>query len=127
MNPNVCSGNPSPLPFILSPCQASNFTCLLACLLSAVAMMNKLSLAAALVSGVVATPCRPVASYDDSPFEGIQLRPDPYYVDEIENLAIPQLPEDLLPAAEELKQLSTFQWMYVARGRPRNMPFFLTY
>lgn len=75
------------------------------------AVKKNILLAAALSTGALAKKCRPVASYEDSPFEGVALRPDPYYVDEIENLAIPQLPEELVPAAEELAKVSTFQWL----------------
>ncbi|KAH6669624.1 exoglucanase-6A [Plectosphaerella plurivora] len=67
--------------------------------------------AAALSGGALAKKCRPIASYEDSPFDGVQLRPDPYYVDEIENLAVPQLPADLVPAAKELAKVPTFQWL----------------
>lgn len=75
-------------------------------------LKNLVVAAAALSTGAFAkNKCRPVASYENSPFEGVQLRPDPYYVDEIENLAIPQLPAELVPAAEELKEISTFQWL----------------
>jgi hypothetical protein len=73
--------------------------------------MNKLAVTAALVSGVLASNCRPVARYEDSPFEGIQLRPDPYYVNELVSYGIPGLPEELKPAGEELLDISTFQWL----------------
>ena len=72
-----------------------------------------LAFVAALTSSVFAAKakCKPVASYEDSPFEGVQLRPDPYYLNELRTLAIPQLPEELVPAAEQLTKISTFQWL----------------
>jgi cellulose 1,4-beta-cellobiosidase len=82
--------------------------------------------AAALGGGALAEKCRPVASYEDSPFEGVQLRPDPYYVDEIETLAIPQLPADLVPAAKELAKVPTFQWLSVPIARKLVQPSRLT-
>lgn len=75
--------------------------------------VRRLAFAAALTSSVFAAKakCKPAASYDGSPFEGVQLRPDPYYLNELQTLAIPQLPEELVPAAEQLTEISTFQWL----------------
>jgi cellulose 1,4-beta-cellobiosidase len=67
--------------------------------------VNKISIAAILASGAFATP------YEGSPFEGIQLRPDPYYVDSLVNEGIPNLPEELVAAGEAVAEISTFQWL----------------
>ncbi|KAH7317076.1 exoglucanase-6A [Stachybotrys elegans] len=75
--------------------------------------ISKLAIAATLAAGAFASKAKraAAAAYEGSPFEGIQLRPDPYYLDELVNIAIPALPEELVPAAERLTEISTFQWL----------------
>jgi hypothetical protein len=67
--------------------------------------VNRIAIAAALASGAFATP------YEGSPFEGIQLRPDPYYVASLTSEGIPNLPEELVAAGEAVAEISTFQWL----------------
>ena len=52
-----------------------------------------------------------VSAYENNPFADIQLFPDPYYVDEIEKLAIPKLSGELAAKAREVTKISTFQWL----------------
>jgi cellulose 1,4-beta-cellobiosidase len=74
--------------------------------------MKKLVVAAALTSGAVASPIKARdGSYEGNPFAGIQLRPDPYFTDQIINDGIPALPEELKAAGEAVAEISTFQWL----------------
>ncbi|KAF3359109.1 hypothetical protein VdG1_02671 [Verticillium dahliae VDG1] len=72
--------------------------------------------AAALTTVALAVPhrnkCRDVATYEGNPLADVQLYPDPYYVNEIETLAIPQIEdEELVAAAKAVTKISTFQWL----------------
>ncbi|KAM0329517.1 hypothetical protein ACHAQA_004826 [Verticillium albo-atrum] len=72
--------------------------------------------AAALTTAALASPhkhkCRDVAAYEGNPLADVQLFPDPYYVNEIETLAIPQIEdEELVAAAQAVTKISTFQWL----------------
>lgn len=74
---------------------------------------KSLLLTAALGTAALASPhkCRSGA-YEGNPFDGIQLYPDPYYVDEIQNLAIPAMDDpELIRKAEAVAEISTFQWL----------------
>ncbi|CRK21576.1 hypothetical protein BN1708_013171, partial [Verticillium longisporum] len=72
--------------------------------------------AAALTTVALAVPhrnkCRDVATYEGNPLADVQLYPDPYYVNEIETLAIPQIQDEgLVAAAKAVTKISTFQWL----------------
>ncbi|KAL2756546.1 glycoside hydrolase family 6 protein [Sodiomyces alcalophilus JCM 7366] len=74
---------------------------------------KNLFLTAALGTAALALPhhCRSGA-YEGNPFADIQLYPDPYYVDEIQNIAIPQMNDtELIRKAEVVAGISTFQWL----------------
>ena len=80
-------------------------------------MTLKMLLAAAAIAQValaapgLITRADEVSSYENNPFADIQLFPDPYYVDEIEKLAIPKLSSELAAKAEAVTKISTFQWL----------------
>lgn len=46
-----------------------------------------------------------------NPFEGYTTIPDSYYVDEINELAIPELSDELAAAAKKVAEVGTFYWM----------------
>jgi cellulose 1,4-beta-cellobiosidase len=68
--------------------------------------LKKIVVGAALTTGALAQD-----SYTGSPFEGIQLRPDPYYTDQLKEVGIPALPEELKAAGEAVLEIPTFQWL----------------
>lgn len=72
-----------------------------------------LLLAAALAPAALATPLklRDVASYDGNPLADRQLFPNPYYTDEITNLAVPKLTGDLAAKAAKVAEVPTFAWL----------------
>lgn len=48
-----------------------------------------------------------------NPFADIQMYPNPYYRDEINNLAVPNMTEGLAAQAAQVAEIPTFQWLYV--------------
>ncbi|KXH30517.1 glycosyl hydrolase family 6 [Colletotrichum simmondsii] len=72
-----------------------------------------LLLAAALAPTALATPLklRDVASYEGNPLADRQLFPNPYYTDEITNLAVPKLTGDLAAKAAKVAEVPTFAWL----------------
>ena len=72
-------------------------------------MMRKVLLAAALGTTALAD----VASYEGSPFEGVAQSVNPYYYDEIHELAIPQMNGSMAEKAKLVSEVPTFQWLYV--------------
>ena len=52
-----------------------------------------------------------VSSYSGNPFADVQMYPNPYYRDEINNLAIPNMTDDLAGQAAQVAEIPTFQWL----------------
>lgn len=73
------------------------------------------SLFAALSATVSASPTshwfKARANGTGNPFEGYTTIPDSYYVNEINDLAIPELSEELAAAAKKVTEVGTFYWM----------------
>lgn len=70
-------------------------------------MMRNTLLAAALG----ATALADVASYEGSPFDGVAQSVNPYYHDEIYELAIPQMSSKMAAKAKLVAEVPTFQWL----------------
>lgn len=70
-------------------------------------MMRKAILAAAMG----ATALAEVASYEGSPFADVAQSVNPYYYDEIYELAIPQMSRRMAKKAKLVAEVPTFQWM----------------
>lgn len=70
-------------------------------------MMQKALLAAALG----ATALADVFSYEGNPFEDVAQSVNPYYYDEIHELAIPQMSGSLAAKAKLVAEVPTFQWL----------------
>ncbi|SPN99810.1 related to exoglucanase 2 precursor [Cephalotrichum gorgonifer] len=69
--------------------------------------MRKVVLAAALG----ATALAEVASYEGNPFDGVSQSVNPYYRDEIYNLAIPQMSKSMAKKAKLVAEVPSFQWL----------------
>ncbi|KAI8167002.1 1,4-beta-D-glucan cellobiohydrolase CEL6A [Colletotrichum sp. SAR 10_70] len=76
-------------------------------------MLAHFLLAAALAPAALAGPvkARQVASYDGNPLADRQLFPNPYYADEIKNLAIPKMTGDLAAKAAKVAEVPSFAWL----------------
>ncbi|KAE9575097.1 1,4-beta-D-glucan cellobiohydrolase CEL6A [Colletotrichum fructicola] len=76
-------------------------------------MLAHFLLAAALAPAALAGPvkARQVASYDGNPLADRQLFPNPYYADEIKNLAIPKMTGDLATKAAKVAEVPSFAWL----------------
>ncbi|KAL0935637.1 cellobiohydrolase II [Colletotrichum truncatum] len=76
-------------------------------------MLAHLLLAAALAPAALAGPvkARQVASYEGNPLADRQLFPNPYYADEIKNLAIPKLSPELAEKAAKVAEVPSFAWL----------------
>lgn len=76
-------------------------------------MLAHFLLAAALTPAALAGPvkARQVASYDGNPLADRQLFPNPYYADEIKNLAIPKMTGDLATKAAKVAEVPSFAWL----------------
>ncbi|KAI8236920.1 1,4-beta-D-glucan cellobiohydrolase CEL6A [Colletotrichum sp. SAR 10_86] len=76
-------------------------------------MLAHFFLAAALAPAALAGPikARQVASYDGNPLADRQLFPNPYYADEIKNLAIPKMTGDLATKAAKVAEVPSFAWL----------------
>ncbi|KAH0435442.1 glycosyl hydrolase family 6 [Colletotrichum camelliae] len=76
-------------------------------------MLAHFLLAAALAPAALAGPvkARQVASYDGNPLADRQLFPNPYYADEIRNLAIPKMTGDLATKAAKVAEVPSFAWL----------------
>ncbi|KAF6833699.1 cellobiohydrolase II [Colletotrichum plurivorum] len=76
-------------------------------------MIAPLLLAAALAPAALAGPlkARQTASYEGNPLADRQLFPNPYYADEIKNLAIPKLSPELAEKAAKVAEVPSFAWM----------------
>ncbi|KAL2114653.1 hypothetical protein VUR80DRAFT_2633 [Thermomyces stellatus] len=70
-------------------------------------MMRKAILTAALG----ATALGAVASYEGNPFEGVAQSVNPYYYDEIYELAIPHMNGSLAAKAKLVAEVPSFQWL----------------
>lgn len=58
-----------------------------------------------------ATALADVASYEGNPFADVQMAIDPYYHDEIYELALPQMSGSLAEKAKLVAEVPTFQWL----------------
>ncbi|KAF5518972.1 1,4-beta-D-glucan cellobiohydrolase CEL6A [Colletotrichum aenigma] len=76
-------------------------------------MLAHFLLTAALTPAALAGPvkARQVASYDGNPLADRQLFPNPYYADEIKNLAIPKMTGDLATKAAKVAEVPSFAWL----------------
>lgn len=70
-------------------------------------MMRK----AILTAAMSATALADVASYEGSPFEDVAQSVNPYYHDQIYELAIPQMSDGLAKKASLVAEVPSFQWM----------------
>ena len=70
-------------------------------------MMRNAILAAAMAASAVAE----VASYEGNPFADVTQSVNPYYHDEIYELAIPQMSRRLAKKAKLVAEVPTFQWL----------------
>ncbi|KZL63240.1 glycosyl hydrolase family 6 [Colletotrichum incanum] len=76
-------------------------------------VVAQLLLAAVLAPAALASPLklRDVASYEGNPLADRQLFPNPYYADEIKNLAIPKLTGELAEKAAKVAEVPSFAWL----------------
>ncbi|KAF9872501.1 glycosyl hydrolase family 6 [Colletotrichum karsti] len=76
-------------------------------------MLAQFLLAAALAPAALAGPLksRQTASYDGNPLADRQLFPNPYYADEIKNLAIPKMSGDLAAKVAKVAEVPSFAWL----------------
>ena len=51
------------------------------------------------------------STYSGNPFADIQMYPNPYYRDEINNLAIPNMTDELAAQAARVAETPSFQWL----------------
>lgn len=66
---------------------------------------------AILTAALGATALGAVASYEGNPFEGVAQSVNPYYYDEIYELAIPHMNGSLAAKAKLVAEVPSFQWL----------------
>ena len=68
---------------------------------------------AALGTSALSSPTRAkrAAAYDDNPFDGVAMYVNPFYRDEIYELAIPQMSGSLAEKAKLVAETPSFQWL----------------
>lgn len=76
-------------------------------------LKNILVALAAMGATVVASPAKSkrAAAYDGNPFEGVAMYVNPYYRDEIYDLALPQMTGSLAEKAKQVAEVPSFQWL----------------
>ncbi|CAI4211034.1 unnamed protein product [Parascedosporium putredinis] len=88
-------------------------------------LKNILVALAAMGATVVASPAKSkrAAAYDGNPFEGVAMYVNPYYRDEIHDLALPQMTGSLAEKAKQVAEIPSFQWLSARPTTPVPTPY----